>query len=443
MQSNGLTSKFLRNGQLFRSLSAQLEQSDFASRDELINMQNKKLRKLIEHAVRSVPYYTRLFKREGLLPSDIATIEDLWKIPLLTKDLLREHFDDLRSRKHPAFLLREVHTSGTTGNTTRFYRDLHSINFENATVWRQWRWAGVKPTDWMAVCRSVKVIPAEQSIPPFWITDKPQRQLMLSAYHMKEEWLSEYIGAMRDYGVSALQAYPSSALVLAQYLLSAGTTLPLKAVFTSSEPVYPHHRTIIEAAFECRIWDYYGMGERVVSGSECAMHDGLHINEEYGLLEILDENNKPASKGHIVGTNLNNFAMPLLRYTMDDLGSFMEIPCNCGRQGRKLHFIEARMSDVLLGQDGRPIPPTVLIQQFRKTRRLRKSKVIQHTLDYIEILVVPADEEFAKQERDILYQALVSLFGSNVSIVFTFVEDIPCEKSGKYRWVVSELNDKT
>jgi phenylacetate-CoA ligase len=360
----------------------------------------------------------------------------------LTKDLLREHFDDLRSRKHPAFLLREGHTSGTTGNTTRFYRDLYSINFENAIVWRQWRWAGVKPTDWMAVCRSVKVIPADQSSSPIWITDKPQRQLMLSAYHLKEEWLSEYIGAMRDYGVSALQAYPSTALVLAQHLLLTGTTLPLKAVFTSSEPVYPHHRAIIEAAFECRIWDFYGMGERVVCASECAMHDGLHINEEYGLLEILDENNKPASKGNIVGTSLNNYAMPLIRYTMNDLGSFMECPCGCGRQGRKLHFIESRLMDLVLGHDGRPISPSILAQPFKWTHRLRKSKIIQHDLDYIEILVVPTDEEFEKQERDILYRELVALFGTDVRIKLTIVEDIPCEKSGKFRWVVSELNGK-
>ncbi|NFU41418.1 phenylacetate--CoA ligase family protein, partial [Clostridium sporogenes] len=308
-----MKNKVLREGITFKKMLKFLEESQHYSKQELKNYQDEHLKKIVKHSYENVPYYKEIFNKNKLMPSDIRAQKDLWKLPLLTKNDIKENFNKLKATNMPKWLLNEGHTSGTTGTPAHFYRDLNSINFENATVWRQWRWAGIDIGDRIVVCRGSEIKVSEKDH-IFWQKNNIQKQLFLSSFYLSDENMKYYIDEFKRYNGKALQAYPSTAYVIAKYLEKTNDKIKLKAVFTSSEPIYDFQRKLIEDRFECKIWDFYGLAERVVSASECKNHEGLHINEEYGITEILDEEENESKEGFLVGSTIHNYAMPLIRY---------------------------------------------------------------------------------------------------------------------------------
>lgn len=436
MLIKGIKNKLFREGYVFKRMLSFLEESKFYSRQEIINYQDEKLRELIHHAYNNVPYYKEVFDKIKLKPNDIKSQNDLWKIPLLTKKDVKENFKKLKATNVPRFMLHLGHTSGTTGTPAHFYRDFRSINFENAIVWRQWNEAGVFSRDRKAVCRGDIIVPQSQSSPPFWNKDPIEKKLYLSAFHLSSSNLQYYIDEILSYKPVSLQAYPSTAYTIAQYLKKTDQKINLKAVFTSSEPLYSFQRELIEERMNCKVWDFYGMAERVISASECKYHTGLHINEEYGITEFI--NGKSDREGIMVGTSLHNFAMPLIRYVTNDYGKLSEQSCPCGSEHRLLEPIETKQEDMIITKDGKWISPSIITHAFKPLTHVAKSQVIQHEINRYEILIVP-EKGFNKKEEDILLSGLKERFGQDADIKIRIVNDISRTKNGKFRWVISHV----
>ncbi|HDK7155657.1 TPA: phenylacetate--CoA ligase family protein [Clostridium botulinum] len=434
----GMKNKVLREGITFKKMLKFLEESQHYSKEELKNYQDEHLNKIMKHCYENVPYYKEIFNKNKLMPSDIRTQKDLWKLPILTKNDIKQNFNKLKATNMPKWLLNEGHTSGTTGTPAHFYRDLNSINFENATVWRQWKWAGIDIGDRIVVCRGneIKVNEKEHI---FWEKNNIQKQLFLSSFYLSDENMKYYIEEFKRYDGKALQAYPSTAYVIAKYLEKINDKIKLKAVFTSSEPIYDFQRNLIEDRFECKIWDLYGLAERVVSASECKTHEGLHINEEYGITEILDEKEKEANKGFLVGSTLHNYAMPLIRYVTNDYTKISCEKCSCGIEHRMISPIETKKEDMVITKEGRYISPSIITHAFKPLTHVAKSQVIQHDFDDFEIKIIP-EEGFNNTEIDILMKGLKERFGQESSIDINIVEDIPRTKNGKFRWVISKIS---
>lgn len=433
-----MKNKVLREGITFKKMLKFLEESQHYSKEELKNYQDEHLNKIMKHCYENVPYYKEIFNKNKLMPSDIRTQKDLWKLPILTKNDIKQNFNKLKATNMPKWLLNEGHTSGTTGTPAHFYRDLNSINFENATVWRQWKWAGIDIGDRIVVCRGneIKVNEKEHI---FWEKNNIQKQLFLSSFYLSDENMKYYIEEFKRYDGKALQAYPSTAYVIAKYLEKINDKIKLKAVFTSSEPIYDFQRNLIEDRFECKIWDLYGLAERVVSASECKTHEGLHINEEYGITEILDEKEKEANKGFLVGSTLHNYAMPLIRYVTNDYTKISCEKCSCGIEHRMISPIETKKEDMVITKEGRYISPSIITHAFKPLTHVAKSQVIQHDFDDFEIKIIP-EEGFNNTEIDILMKGLKERFGQESSIDINIVEDIPRTKNGKFRWVISKIS---
>lgn len=436
---SGLRNKILREGIPFRRMLKDLKDSQFYSRAELENYQDERLRKIIKHAYENVPYYNELFNKCNLIPEDLQTKADLWKIPLLTKDDIKQNFERLKARNIPKFFMNIGHTSGTTGTPAHFYRDLYSINFENAVVRRQWEWANFFQGNKLAVCRGIQVIENERTKPPFWSFNKYQNHLYLSSFHMSEGNLVHYVQVLKEYKPKALQAYPSTAYSLARALKLANEKLQLNAVFTSSEPLYSYQRDLIEEVFQCKIWDFYGMAERVISASECESHNGLHINEEYGITEFMKNNDCNDEEGIMIGTSLHNFGMPLIRYITNDYGKVNLESCICGRKHRLLYPIETKQEDMIVTSDGRWVSPSIITHAFKPLTHVAKSQVIQHDFDTYEVLIVP-EEGYTSEETNVLLYGLKERFGKKSNIQVNIVSDIPRTKNGKFRWVISHVS---
>ena len=153
-----------------------------------------------------------------------------------------------------------------------------------------------------------------------------ERQLWFSSFHLSEANLSAYVREMRRRRLAFLEGYPSTLYILASYLRRRGERLPLRAVFSSSETLHAVQREALTAAFECPIFDFYGLAERVVFAGECEAHEGKHLFDEYGITEVVDDAGAPVppgQRGWLTGTTLWNRGMPLLRYRTSDMTALL------------------------------------------------------------------------------------------------------------------------
>ena len=430
-----------RYGKEFFKVYNDLLRTQYYSKEEIIIYQDTELKKIIHHAYDTTSYYRELFDTNSLKPADIQSRNDLYKIPVLTKDLIRENFDGLISSSFKKKELVRGHTSGTTGSPLDILWDQNTCIYTNAVDWRQKNWAGINYGDKLAfVLGRVMVSPGKKT-PPFWKMDYIHNQLWMSAFHLSSENIKHYLRKLREYKPVAIEGYPSTVFLLAKFLNESGNTFPVKAVLTSSETLYPQQKEAIEKAFECKIFDFYGMAERVVFSTECDEHTDHHLNFEYGLTEIVDENNNPLGedeKGFIVSTSLQNYGMPLIRYKTSDISAIKSQQCACGRHMPMLEKITSRTEDVFVCPDGRLISPSILTQPFKQTENIEESQIIQEDINNITIKIVKK-AGFKNEDAEKILKDIKHRVGDDVEIKIEFPSQIERSASGKFRWAVSKV----
>ena len=437
----GLEIFFREYGKKFQKRLKEFEKTQWYSLDELKEYQNEKLKALIKHCYENVPYYRRVMDEKKLRPADISSVDDLPKLPVLTREHIKNNFSMLIARNYKPSKLILGHTSGTTGSPLEFFYDNQICLIKNVVDWRQKRWAGINPGDKLALFLGRVVVPITQKKPPFWRPNWILNHLFFSSFHMSNENIDKYIDKLEQFKPRAIDAYPSTAYIIARFLLSRNKTFPLKAVFTSSETLFPQQREAIEKAFECKIFDLYGLAERVVFATECPVHEGHHLNMDFGVTEILAKNNQPAGPGEmgrIVGTGLHNHGMPLIRYQTSDISSIKAKKCSCGREFPLMEDVTTKDEDIITAKDGRLISSSILTHPFKPMHNVAESQIIQEDREYIRIKIVrhPTYEE---KDTQYLLDEFKKRVGNDMKIEIEFVEFIPRTKVGKFRWVISKV----
>lgn len=430
-----------RFGEGFEEATAELERSERLDPDVRRARTDARLRRLVGHAYDTVPFYRDRMDACGLRPRDIAGARDLPKLPVLRREDLIADPERLLSSTVDRRSLRRARTSGTTGYRVPLYWDRRVIVMNNACSWRAWGWAGFSFGRPYATLMGETVVPLEQTEPPYWRCNRAWNQYIFSSYHLNRDTVPDYLEALRSARVEALAAYPSSAYVLARRMEERGERLPLTAVVTSSEPLLPVERQVIEDRFACRVFDSYGQAERVAFTSECEEHSGHHVFTEYGIIEIVDDQGRPVSPGEpgqIVATGLHNNAMPLIRYATGDMASERRSPCACGRTLPMLDGIAGRSEDILVLPGGRMLPGLLLSAGFRRFPGIVRSQIVQHAADEVSVLIVP-DEDFTKDIEVGLSRELERRLGRDVAIGIERVDEIPISSRGKFRWVISTV----
>lgn len=430
-----------RYGDRCRKQLEQLLAQERWPRERLDELQDQRLRMVVSNAYRRSPYYRALMDEIGLTPRDIERVSDLPKLPLLTKTTLQSQYRSLMTNTPQSGWL-EGHTSGTTGSPVTLWYDRATCVVNNAVDWRQKVWAGMEPDDWIGLLLGRVIVPTTRTKAPYWRVNRALRQVWFSSFHLSEESLPYMITEIERRRIRFLEGYPSTLYVMANFLRRSGRTLPMKGVMSSSETLLPVQREIIEDAFECELFDFYGMAERVAFAGECEIHSGKHVAEEYGILEIVDADGNqvpPGKKGYIVGTSLHNVAMPMIRYRMSDISAEIVQPCDCGRTLRRIEDVATKAEDIVVTPDGRWISPSVLTHPFKPLHQVDKSQVIQDELDHITVKVVPRGE-FTAEERQALSSGLLERLGDRMRVDIEVVDDIARESSGKFRWVISKVH---
>ena len=401
--------------------------------EELEELQNKRLQIIIKHAYENVPYYRRIFDERGLKPEDIQTKEDLKLLPVLTKDDVRKHFNELIARdfeKHKPVL---GHTSGSTGTAMDFYLTEFVENvIERAFIWRHWNWANFNYGDKVVTIRGQILTNDLNAVAPYEIQEN---NLLLSSFHLSEQSMRKYSELIINFKPKIIRAYPSAIFLMTNYFKSRDLNPPkVTSIITSSETLLPEHRTEIENFWGCKVYDWYGLGERVAAIGEC--EDGrFHINLEYGIVEFKDVSG--SNQKEIIATSFWNFAMPLIRYSTRDLITpSTNSKCSCGRSLPTVNSIDGRIEDFVITKDKRIVGR--LDAAFKYSFGIKYSQIIQDKIGHIIVKIVK-DDNYIDKDREKLDIELRKRLGRDIDIEYEFVDDIPRTKAGKLRFVISNV----
>lgn len=421
-----------------------LKESQWYSAAQLRAYQDEQLTKLVAYSYRHVPYYRRVMDERGLKPQDIASADDLVKLPLLTRQNIKDHFADLLSDEYKMEKVKKGHTSGTTGSPLEICYSDRLVYLTYAMLDRHYAWAGVcmkAGGDRVAVIRGNPIVPLQQSKPPFWRYNYLHNQVLFSAFHMSPRNLPHYIGELRRYAPKVLDGYPSTLYVLAKHLQNEGLKLKLQAVISSSETLYDFQREVIEASFDCRVFDYFAAAERVAFSSECDRHEGHHLADEYGIAEILGKSGERLGCGELgtlVATSLHNYAMPMIRYVTNDMSSLKVVQCSCGRGLPLMDDVTTKAEDLITLRDGRLISPSVLTHPFKPLTSISASQIVQEDLDTVRIRLVAGPNYTGEDERTLMH-GMKERLGETVNIIVEKVDALERTKAGKFKWVISKV----
>ena len=430
-----LTRKLLREGWLFSRMRQEIERTQHLSSGDLTVWREAMLGEVLAFATRHVPFYRDLVLAEAI--ADATPSEALEAFPVIDKASVRDNADRFvaENAKRPLF---KGSTSGTTGSPLSLLQDLDAINRENAFIWRQLTWAGLKRGNRRAWIRGDLVVPYEIDSPPFWRKNHAENMLMFSSYHLSEQSAGCYVHALARFDPVLIQAYPSSIGFLARWMALSGQRYrgeSLKGIVTSSEMLDADTKTVIEDRFGCRVFDWYGQFERVAAIGTCEQ-GRQHIVSDYSFVELL-----PTEDGlfEIVGTGFNNLAMPLIRYRTGDYARLDDetTRCGCGRRFPLVASVRGRADDIVKLPDGRHVGRLGHI--FKGVDGILEAQIRQDRIDRINILVVPAAGYDGPPAESRLLANARERLGSTVQIRVAVVDSIERTSSGKLRVVVCNV----
>lgn len=410
---------------------SEFDRTQFLPAEELRALQLVRLGRLLDHAYRHCPFYRERFLAAGLVPSDIRTLEDLRALPILEKSEIQQHRDALVACAWPADDLIPNHTGGSTGRPLSFFLSRDRKCSRAAATVRHNRWAGWDIGDKVACLWGAVQDAPEASLRSRIRGRLLDRQLFLDAGHITEEKLQAFHQALLRFRPRVLLAYARAAVLFARYLRTRGLAAYQPcAIVSSAEVLDDADRAIVEDVFGCRVFNRYGCREVSVIASECPVHQGLHTAAEGLFVEI--ESAAPGQPGSILITDLLNLAMPLIRYRIGDVGSWQDGSCPCGRGLPRLKSVAGRITDFLVGGDGRLVSGIFLATYVvGKRPSLGQVQIQQETAGQVLFLIQRGPDFRHGEEIDYLCAAIRRYLGADTVVDWEFVDALPVERSGK------------
>lgn len=418
----------------------ELEASQWWPRERLRAYQVQRLRAFIAHLAQRVPYYRDLFNERHLRAEAVDSLEDLARFPFLTKAIIRANLEPLKADR--AGPLKRYNTGGSSGEPLIFFMGRDRISHDVAAKWRATRWWGVDIGDReLVVWGSPVELGAQDRIRN--LRDWLLRSELLPAFEMSPANLDRFVDRIRVARPAMLFGYPSSLSLIAAHADKRGVRLDdlgIRVAFVTSERLYDHQRATIERVFGCRVANGYGGRDAGFIAHECPA-GGMHISAEDIIVEIVDANGQvvaPGTPGEIVVTHLATGDFPFLRYRTGDIGVLSETACPCGRGLPLLAEVQGRSTDFVVAADGTVMHGLALIYVVRDLPGIERFKIVQETLHRTRVLLVPGPG-FAAETVERIQKGLRGRLGTGVVIDVEVVPDIPAERSGKYRYVASQI----
>lgn len=421
-----------------------LKKSEKWSEKELSTLQLLKIKTLIKYANEFVPYYSKLFNDIGLLPEDVKSIEDFKKIPVLTKTIARNEQENLYSTEKFKHLKRGF-TGGTTGPPLLLRSSTHARSVVWGAYYRWYEWMGIEIGDSVAELwgasgvTNLTLYRKLRNNTHNWL----KNTVRVNSFEMNEKTLPEIVNKLRLRKPLIIKGYLSALLQLARYIEENDIQeIKPKVISSTSETLLPPYRKYLEKIFQAEIFDQYGCGECQSVAFECEKHNGLHITTEHVFLEVLDENNKHCnlSEGKIILTDLDNYAMPFIRYENGDIGSFSKEPCDCNRPYPLLKNISGRAADSITLKNGSMVHGVFFTDILYEQLPIESQKITRFQA-YQE---KKGELIFKIESRDIISDYFLEQLKKLLLVHFLKVEIkilpyIEPSESGKFRYIISKF----
>jgi phenylacetate-CoA ligase len=428
-----------------------LDEWQWLSKQEILNLQQTKLMALLRHAYCHVPYYKDLLLENGTVDkSGIVYLDRFHKLPLLDKDTIKQHYDALKSDDLDSRSPFEESSGGSTGVPITLLQDKQFLDWSSAVKLQDDEWTGMEMGCRRAyVWGSVRdTLVGKETVKTYlgrWI----RNERWLNSFRMTQERMKEFIDELNNFKPVQITAFAENLYDLAKFIEERELYVYTpKAVLTSAGVLHPHMRETIQRVFKAPVFNRYGSREAGDIACECDHHNGLHLSSMTHYVEILNDKGEPVEPGEygeIVITLLTNYAMPLIRYRIGDMGVLSDEECSCGRGMPLLRDVIGRTTDIFINKNGDRIDGRMFIRLLMSSAFINKFQVVQDKYDRIKIIVDPADKKldhykvYGEEIKRLVEDARI-IMGGQCEVDFEFVDYIESTTSGKYRFTISMVH---
>lgn len=398
-----------------------------------LSLQNARLIELVKFANANSLFYSSIFSDVDI--SDFKGIDDLHKLPVVSKEDLRNNIKDVYTLRSENGL--KAFTGGTTGKALEVIYSKEDFQERMAylDVFKASIGIDAFSTNKATFSGREFIDNFSSKTKIFWRYNQAYNQKLYSTFHLNDETLPLYINDLKRFKPEVINGFVSAIYEVALFIKKKSIKLNFepKAIFTTSETLLPYHRDVIENAFNCRVYNQYASAEGAPFITEC-LKGNLHYNIDTGVIERIDK------EGKVLVTSFTTHGTPLIRYDIGDLITFLDGKCTCGSshplvkeiKGRKVDYLEtvngfkislSHLSDVIKG-----MPSCVLNVQFRQNR-----------IDEIVIFLVVDNILFLDSHKKSIIDSMKFRFGTDTSFIIKKVLEIPKEKSGKYSLIKKNI----
>ncbi|MEO2090872.1 MAG: phenylacetate--CoA ligase family protein [Gemmataceae bacterium] len=424
-----------RRSAVFRHLK-QLERTQFDTPEVVRARQLAMLQTQLRHAYATVPFYRRTWAAAAVHPDDVKTLEDFRHFPVVTKTDIRKHAAEMLSEAYRGKKLRTKTTSGSTGVPLAIKLDERGAQWKAACTLRADEWSG-----WRLGQRVAKVW-GNPEYRHFGLRGRlanhfVDRAVYLDTINLTEDRIREFVAAVRRHRPGLVFGHAHSLYMLACALNKSGVAdIRPNGVISTAMPLHDYQRKAIEQALGVPVTNRYGCEEVSLIACQCERHRGLHVAAESVFVEVKGA----GATGPLLVTDLSNFAMPLIRYQIGDVATLSDTPCECGRGLPVLEKVEGRDADYVVTPAGSLISGISLTENFAVLiKGAAQVQIIQETVTHLRVRMV-RDPIFDAESEQQIRQLVLNTFGPTMTCDLEFVDLIPQEPSGKYRFCVSKVS---
>lgn len=424
-----------RYGKVYKEHRVFLKEFDAWSLQKKQDYQLYELKRFIRFAVDKSPYYKKLY--ENINIESFNSIADLKKLPVVDKEMIRANIKQVNTIPNSKGI--EGHTGGTTGkslvvlfteedNNKRMAMLDHfkaRVGFEHRKMRR-------------ATFNGKHIIPPGQKKKVFWRYNAACKQMIFSSFHLTEENMKYYVESLNWFKPHAIDGFFMSMCDVAGYIERHQIPLTFTpvAIFPTSETLTQAGRELLERVFKCKVYDQYASSEGAPFVTECK-EQRLHVELASGVFEHFEKDNN-----EVLVTSFTTHGTPLIRYrigdamTMEDSGK----KCACGMESPLVKQIQGRKLDFLYTAEGAKINGGNIANLFKNMpNALIRAQTIQEKLGEITVRLEADKNLYRPEYDDLLRDEFHHKFGTSTKIYIEHVDEIPREKSGKFRMIKNNI----
>jgi phenylacetate-CoA ligase len=406
-------------------------------------LRNEQVCRLVKHCYDNVPYYRQYMDAHRLMPSDFSTVHDITKLPILDKPTLNMNRQALTAQNYHKRDIRYETTGGTTGTPTLFGIDVRNYYRVHANAWRMWEYAGYQCGMKVLLFWGNRIELNNHSRLHEKARSLIENTKMVNFYNFSESQLEYYVTYINKFKPDIIRGFSETIYLFVELCKKHNLKCHCrpKSIILTSENIYNEHKNRIADYFKCEVFEEYGSREFGIMAHECNFHCGLHLAQELFIFEVvdpIDSTCKFDGKGELLVTSLYNYAMPLIRYRIEDNVTLSAENCQCGRSLKLLTNIEGRIADYIITRSKKIIHQGIFNSLFYSSKGILMYQVQQYQIGKA-ILYIVKDKEFSDEWINKLVSDVQKIFADDLAIKMEFVDHISVTESGKRRAVISHV----